>query len=74
MDSVELDLTIPEAVRFCRGLEVSGLSFGETGGVLWRAVLVAPRLDAGLDEYICDWASDRKAGGGNANEDSMSEG
>ena len=40
MDSVRFDLTMPEAVRFCRGLEVSGLSFGEIGGVL---VLVGPR-------------------------------
>lgn len=68
--SVKVDLTMPEAVRFWRGLEESGLSFGEIGGVL---VLVAARFDVVFEGYV-DWASDRKAGGGNAKEDPISEG
>lgn len=73
--ATELSLTIPEDVRFCRGLEAIALLLGEIGGVVrppLGVLLKAVRLIVGLESEVCGWPSARKAGGGNRKEDSIS--
>lgn len=66
-------LLAPDAVLLCLGLPVSGLSWGETGGVpCVNAVPVASREFDGFELRACECASLRIAGGGSVNIDSMS--
>jgi hypothetical protein len=66
-------LTAPDAVLLCLGLLVSGLSWGDMGGV--PCVSEEPEYSRDWDDFegrACTRASLRIAGGGRANIDSMS--
>ena len=68
VDSSFVDLTAPEAVLLCRGLDANGLSWGEMGGLCARCAAELCRVCDALE--VCSRAI---AGGGRANIDSMSE-